>query len=243
MANQTIRLNKYLANLGFISRRNMSDFLSKNVVLINGERVKEIGFRIDTQKDEIILNGERLERDQKLVYFILNKPKKVISTAKDEFGRKTVVDLIKSKERIYPVGRLDENTTGLILLTNDGDLTNLLTHPKFHAPKTYQVTISDQLTDSKKKALESGVNLKEGKTQPAQINILEQNPKRTVLEITIHEGKYHQVRRMFAKLKLNLLDLKRVAIGPLKLGSLELGRSRELTFEEIASLKALKPDG
>jgi 23S rRNA pseudouridine2605 synthase len=237
MSETTVRLNKYLANLGLTSRRNIAELLKIKDVQVNGQKVVEIGVRVDPDKDVITIDGEAIKPDKTLVYFILNKPRGVISTAKDELGRKTVMSFVKTKERVYPVGRLDENTTGLILLTNDGELTNFLTHPKYHAPKTYEVIISDKISESKLNILKKGVFLKEEKTGPAEVDVLEENPKRTVLNITIHEGKNHQIRKMFSKLKLNIVALKRVAIGSLELGNLKIGESRQLTEEEVRELR------
>lgn len=233
----SVRLNKFLASHGYDARRKIEEFLQKNEVKINGIRIFEPGERLNPKQDEVTINGKPVISSTKLVYLLLNKPKNVISSVKDEHHRQTVVDLVNSKERIYPVGRLDENTKGAIILTNDGELTNQLTHPKFHIAKTYVCLVAGKVKDWQLKALQTGIELKEGKTRPAEVEILEEKPHRTVLRLVIHEGRNHQVKRMLAKIKLELIELKRTAIGPLQLGDLELGKWRELTEEEVQSLK------
>lgn len=236
---KTIRLNKYLANFGFAPRRKVEDLLKNKILTVNGIRVLDKGFRINPEKDDILLDGKKLNPPE-LVYIMLNKPKGIVSTSKDEKGRTTVVDIINSKVRLYPVGRLDADSKGLILLTNDGDLTNKLTHPKFHIPKTYIALIAGIVDEKKLQNLRNGVVLKDGKTSKSEAKILEQKPERTVVEITIFEGKNRQIRRMCAALKLNLLELKRVSIGPVKLGDLEKGKYRNLTHSEVSALKSFK---
>lgn len=236
---KTVRLNKYLSNFGFASRRKVGDLLKNKILTVNGIRVLDKGFRINPEKDDILLDGKKLNPPE-LVYIMLNKPKGIVSTSKDEKGRTTVVDIINSKVRLYPVGRLDADSKGLILLTNDGDLTNKLTHPKFHIPKTYIALIAGIVDEKKLQNLRNGVVLKDGKTSKSEAKILEQKPERTVVEITIFEGKNRQIRRMCAALKLNLLELKRVSIGPVKLGDLEKGKYRNLTPSEVSALKSFK---
>src|ERR1700722_18353813 len=164
----TQRLNKYLANLGYCSRRNVENFLKANNVTVNGKRIIEQGFRIDQKKDVILLNGKKMMQP-KFVYYLLNKPKGIVSTTADEYGRKNVISLIPMKERIYPVGRLDKDTTGLLLLTNDGELTNHLIHPKYHVDKVYRLTIQGQANMAQLKALRDGVLLDDGITAPAKV--------------------------------------------------------------------------
>lgn len=232
-----IRINKFLANLGFTSRRNISQFLKDHNLVVNGKRVDKPGTRVFPDKDQIILDGKKLEEKKEFIYIILNKPKGVISSVKDEHGRKTVVDLVKSKERLYPVGRLDQDTTGLILLTNDGAITQKLTHPSSHVPKTYLAAVSNQVPKVKLDIIRKGVKLKDGKTQPAEVEIIEENPKRIVLKLTIYEGRNHQIKRMLSVLKLNLISLKRIKIGNLELGDLKMGEFREISQSEVDNLK------
>jgi 23S rRNA pseudouridine2605 synthase len=232
-----IRVNKYLANLGLTSRRNIPQFLEEHILLVNGQRVDKPGARIDPDKDQISLDGKKLESQINYTYILLNKPRGVISSVKDEHGRKTVVDIVKSKERLYPVGRLDQDTTGLLLLTNDGELTQRLTHPSSHIAKTYLAVLSGQVPKAKLGILRKGVKLKDGLTAPAEVEVREESQKRSVLELTIYEGRNHQIKRMLSVLKLNLISLKRVKIGDLSLGELKIGEFRELSQAEVRSLK------
>lgn len=238
--NPTVRLNKYLANFGFDARRKISDFLLENDVTVNGKKVTEPGVRINPQTDKVRVNGKTLKTSENYVYYLLNKPRGVISSVKDEHGRQTVVDLIDTKERVYPVGRLDAETKGALILTNDGELANRLTHPSFHVDKTYLCLVPGQVSDKQKDQLGKGLLLKDGLTAPAQVNIIQKNSNRTQFEITIHEGKNHQVRRMLAKVGLELIELKRVSIGPLQLSDLASGNYRSLTKQEVNQLKSSK---
>lgn len=240
---KTIRLNKYLSSLGLSSRRKVEQLLKERNVTLNGARILEKGIRLNPLKDLLLIDGKKPPVPE-FKYFMLNKPKGVISTAKDEHGRKTVVSLIKSKARLFPVGRLDNDSKGLILLTNDGELAQKLTHPKFHIPKTYIILLSGIVDNKKIAILSSGVNLKarlpagkDSKTAPSEVKIIKRQNNRTLLEITLFEGQNRQIRRMCSSLKLNLLELKRIAIGNVKLGDLKNGQSRLLTTQEIAILK------
>ncbi len=236
----TVRLNRFLANLGFSSRRKVTELLTKKEVTINGVKVLEPGLRINPQTDEIKIDGQSLKPNIEFEYIILNKPLGIISTAQDEHGRKSVVDLVESKSRLYPVGRLDANSKGLILLTNDGDLTFKLTHPSKHSPKTYQVLAIGNLTPQKIDQIKKGISLKSGQTAPAEVKVINSSPKnRHLLEITLFEGKNHQIRKMLTILRLEILELKRIKIGPISLGNLKPGQSRKLTDSEIKSLKQI----
>ncbi len=237
---KSIRLDKFLSNAGVLSRRGIKQLLKKEEITVNGKRVKESGIRIVPEKDEVKLNGELIKPSEK-VYFLLNKPKGYISTTSDELDRDNVVSLIDTNERIYPVGRLDKDTHGLMLLTNDGELTHRLIHPKFHIPKTYKLTIEGKVSPQKIKALETGVILSDGITLPAEIKILKENEKETILTLTIHEGRNRQIRRMCETLGLELIDLQRIVFGPFKLEKLKLGESRKLTEKEIKLLKEFQP--
>jgi len=239
----SIRLNKYLALLGIASRRKADALITAGKIIINGVVTTKLGTKIRAGKDEIIVNGRKVNAKLKTpTYIILNKPKGVVSTAKDPFGYTTVLDLVKSPVRLYPVGRLDQDSHGLILLTNDGDLTLKLTHPKYHIPKVYRVTILGFVADAKISQLRSGVTLEDGRTAPTKVTIITHSPRQTVLEMTLWEGKKRQIRRMCAALHLHLTDLQRIAIGPLVLANeLKLGKWRRLSTEEISSLKKLNP--
>jgi 23S rRNA pseudouridine2605 synthase len=233
MEDTTIRLNKYLAKLGIASRRDIKTLLKQQIVTVNGQRVKESGFRIDHKKDDIRLNGNKI-KPPKLVYYLLNKPKGIVSTTADEYGRKNVISLVPTKERIYPVGRLDKDTSGLIILTNDGELTNLLIHPRFHVDKVYRLRITGEITKEQLHALRNGVLLDDGITAPAHVSVLKNN----IIEMTIHEGRNRQIRRMCETVGIKLLELQRIKFGPLSLGNLSSGKFRELTKREIILLHA-----
>lgn len=234
---QTIRADKLLSSLGIASRRGVEVLLRTTSVTANGKRIVEHGERIP-MKAEIKINGKVLNRPHK-VYFLLNKPKGVVSTASDEFGRKNVVSYIKTTERIFPIGRLDRDTHGLIILTNDGELTNMLIHPRYHIGKTYQLTIKGQLFQPQIEKLTNGVALEEGVTEPATVNIIQRRKDATIMELTIYEGKKRQIRRMCDALNLPLVDLQRIKFGNLTLKSLKPGEYRELGGKEVEDLKKL----
>lgn len=228
---------KYLANIGVASRRKVQEMIQQGGVVVNNQVVINPALLVDPLKDEILVDGKKIKNQKNLVYIILNKPKGVVSTASDEHDRATVVSLVGSNQRLYPVGRLDQTSSGLILLTNDGDLANKLTHPKFYTPKTYEVLVVGIVSPGQIIRLQTGINLKEGKTAPAEVEILEDLQKKTVLKIVIYEGKNHQVKRMCSMVGLEVLALKRVAIGSIGLGNLKPGEYRELTHKEISLLK------
>lgn len=232
----TVRLDKYLANLGVCSRRTVESLLYEKIVSVNGKRVYEPGARVNPEQDKIVINGTQIKKPEHK-YYLLNKPKGYISTTSDDLKRKSVVSLIKTSERIYPVGRLDKDTTGLLILTNDGEFTNLLTHPRYHISKTYLLTIKGKVDQKQIQNLKDGVELHDGTTQPAQVKIVNQNSDTSQIEMTIHEGKNRQIRRMCLAVGLTLLDLERVAIGSVSDKSLPLGKYRALSTTEIAQLK------
>lgn len=234
--NNTIRLDKHLANLGICSRRAVEDLLQEQNVTINGKRVDKPGVRLDPLKDIILINGEKPKRPA-LKYYLLNKPKGYISTTADEMSRKNVMSLIKTNERIYPVGRLDKDTTGLLILTNDGELTNLLTHPRFHIAKTYRLTIIGGISEEQLQRLRNGMLLEDGPTSPAEVKVVNKNAREIILDMTIHEGRNRQIRRMCAEVKLDLKELERIGIGTLRDPQLKIGKYRELSRSEIKTLK------
>lgn len=237
MESGKIRLNKFLSSAGLGARRKIEEFLKANKIEVNGVRVFESGFRVDPKKDQVSLNGRLIEPKDSYLYIMLNKPKGIISTTSDEHGRRSVVSLVSIKERLYPVGRLDQNTTGLIILTNDGELANFLTHPRYQVSKTYQALVAGKPTHQQLNRLRGGVMLQEGKAAPAKAEVIKDMGNRTLMELIIHEGKNHEVKRICSRVGLEILELKRVAIGTLELGNLPLGRSRELTSEEVKRLK------
>lgn len=236
MDKTTQRLDKYLSNLGLASRRSIKKLLKEEMLTINGDRVRESGTRIDAAKDDIRLNGEKILQP-KTQYYILNKPKGIISTTSDERGRLDVTSFIPTKHRIYPVGRLDKDTTGLILLTNDGELTHKLIHPKYHVPKIYRLTIEGRMEKDQLNAFRKGVILEDGITAPAEVTIIEDSYQKSLIEVTLHEGKNRQIRRMCEIVGINLLQLERIKFGPISIGNLKSGKYRELSDKEVEELR------
>lgn len=227
-----MRLVKYLASAGVVSRRASEGLIGAGRVTVNGATVIDPA-RDVTEEDTIRVDGRRVNLPEERTVYLLNKPAGVVSTARDPQRRPTVVSLAPSDTRLYPVGRLDADSSGLILLTNDGELAHRLTHPRFEVPKTYVVEVANPpVREPALRALRSGVTLEDGVTAPARARRL--GPDR--LEITIHEGRNRQVRRMCEAVGHRVKRLERVAFGPLKLGDLPSGRSRRLTNAEVASL-------
>lgn len=231
-----IKINKYLANSGVASRSQIDKLIRAKQVLVNGV-VAEQGLKVDPSSDEIKVLGEKIAKNANLAYIVINKPLWVVSTTSDEMGRATVVDLVDLGVRVYPVGRLDSDSTGLVLLTNDGELTHRLTHPKFHIPKVYEVTVKEKVKNIHLKLLREGVELKDGKTAPAEVEIIEEDKDLTRLRFVLHEGRNRQIRRMCGKLGLEVTALKRVEIGPIMLGNLKEGEYRCLSEKETKNLK------
>lgn len=235
MPDTTLRLDKFLSNAGIVSRRGVKFFLKSQQVTVNDKRVTESGTRI-LPTDIVKINGKKVIKPG-FVYFMLNKPKGVISTTSDEFARDTVTSLIDTHERIYPVGRLDKDTHGLLLLTNDGELTHKLIHPKYHVPKVYRLVVEGRVTDSQINRLTNGVLLDDGPTLPAVVKVVGHKEGTTTLEVIIHEGRNRQIRRMCDAVHLHLIDLQRAAFGPLTLGTTLVGKYRILTKKEVELLK------
>jgi 23S rRNA pseudouridine2605 synthase len=236
-------LLKLLVNSGLGSRRKVTALIKQNRITVNGKSIDSFTFPVDIQKDHITVDGEPLGLTQASpVVLMLNKPAGVLSTVRDERGRTTVISILPLKYqemKLYPAGRLDKNSTGLIILTNDGELTYMLTHPKFEHEKEYLVSIRNMLTASEKISLEKGIQLENSITYPAAIKEVTVH-KPYNYSITIHEGRKHQVRRMFEKTGHTVLALKRVRIGQLTLGNLEEGEVRELKNREIEQLLSNK---
>lgn len=232
-----MRLNKYIAQAGIASRRKADELTIQGKVRINGAVMKEPGY--DVAEDDVVeVNGHVVKHDAKKVYIMLNKPKGYITSANDDKDRPTVLDLVADiEERLFPVGRLDYNTSGMLLLTNDGDLAYKLSHPKHHIYKTYRARISGQLSNEKLAKLRNGVDIGGFVTSKAVVNVIKQSERSAVVEIKIYEGKNRQVRKMFAAVGNKVLDLERIAIGELYLGHLKQGHYRKLNHKEIEYLK------
>lgn len=235
-----IRLQKIISEAGIASRRKAEGLILDGRVSVNNKTVSELGTKADPNKDIIKVNGKKIDTHKAKIYIALNKPFGVISSRKDEKDRETVVDLIDTDEYIYPIGRLDYDSSGLILLTNDGEITNNLIHPKYEVEKVYVVYIQGFIPDSALEKFEKGIRLEDGYTAPAKVEIIREENKLTILEVTIHEGKNRQIRRMFDALGYEVTKLKRIRIGNIKLENLKAGEYRSLTNEEIKWIKSLK---
>ena len=235
------RLQKIIASSGYCSRRKAEELISKGKVKVNGEIIDEMGFKVN-YTDFIEVEGNPIKAKEDKVYYILNKPRGVVTTSNDEKGRKTVVDLIKADKRIYPVGRLDYDTTGILILTNDGELTNFLTHPKNNIEKVYVAKIKGLITKEELYKLCNGVVVNGRKTSKAKVKILRIDKKNnsSVVELIIHEGKNHQVKNMFKAIGYEVLKLKRESISFLTLDGLKSGEYRELTIKEVKMLYSKK---
>lgn len=231
------RLQKVIALSGYCSRRKAEELIQKRQVRVNGELITEMGYKVNFT-DFIEVEGNPLNNTEDKVYYLLNKPRGIVATTKDEKGRKTVVDLIKTNKRIYPVGRLDYDTTGLILLTNDGELTNYLIHPKNNIEKVYVAKIKGLITKDEIRRLCNGVFIDGKKTSKAKAKILKIDKKTnsSVVELIIHEGKNHQVKKMFEVIGYDVLKLKRESIAFLTLDGLKSGEYRELSIKEVKKL-------
>ncbi|MGB9812282.1 MAG: pseudouridine synthase [Thermovenabulum sp.] len=235
-----LRLQKFLSMAGVASRRAAEELISQKRVKVNGVTVTKPGIKIDTEKDTVEVDGKVCELKNTYVYIMLNKPKGYITTLYDPFGRPTILDLVKGlKTRVFPVGRLDKDTEGLLLLTNDGELAYKLTHPKHGIEKTYIVKVKGKVSKKAVNVLQKGVILEEGKTSPAKVRILKSGIDFTILEVKIHEGKKRQIRRMCEKVGHPVIELKRIKIGELTLKGLKAGEWRHLTNKEIEYLKNL----
>lgn len=235
-----IRLNKYLASTGIGSRRKCDDYILAGRVAVNGKVVHKLGLKIDEESDTVTFDNEKVQLKSAYIYIIINKPKGFISTVNDEHGRRTVLDLIPSTDRVYPVGRLDADTTGLLLLTNDGDLTNKLTHPKYKIPKTYHALLDRIIRPIDAYHFERGIMLDDKKTAPCKLKEIRVIDNCSYLEIIIREGRNRQIRRMFEQLGYEEVELDRIAFGSLMLTGLKRREWRYLTQDEVNGLKRTK---
>jgi len=232
---ETVRINKFIAMHSDIARRTVDEYILQGRITINGISISEPGFKINPAKDKICVDGVPVKASTKKIYILLNKPANVISSVSDEKRRETVVDLINIKERIFPVGRLDYDTTGLMILTNDGEFANKLMHPKYKVNKTYLVSISRPLEEKHKIKLENGIRIEGRKTSPARITFPKKNDFATI-SITIHEGRNRQVKNMFEHYGYFVRKLHRSTYGKLDLAGLKPGNWRYLTAVEVQSL-------
>lgn len=237
MPNQNeIRLQKYMADCGVASRRKCEQLIEEGKVKVNGH-VASIGSKVNPKKDLVTVRGKKIGRKESLRYLMLNKPRGYVTTVSDELGRKTVMNLIPGvKERVYPVGRLDRDSEGLLLLTNDGALANALMHPSFNVTKTYRVTIRSAVSDEVLQSLREGVEIDSGKTAPCEVVPLVEDEGRTVLEFKIHEGKNREIRKMCEHFGLEVIRLKRIETAGVKLGMLKTGDFRDLNETELKRL-------
>lgn len=235
MTEQGERIQKVLARAGVASRRAVEEMVGAGRIRVNG-RVARLGQRVDPTKDTVEVDGSYVPLDPDLVYYLLNKPVGVVTTASDPQGRPTVLDIVDLDRRVWPVGRLDIDSEGLLVLTNDGDLTNLLTHPSTGVPKTYVAEVSGAVPGRILRRLARGMELEDGATAPAAVGIVDRTAASTLIEITISEGRNRQVRRMFEAAGHPVLRLARVAVGPVTLGRLKPGRFRRLSAAEVGAL-------
>ena len=241
---EEIRLQKYIAECGITSRRKAEELIINGKIKVNGKVVTELGTKINTSNDIVEYDNKMIKQEHKNVYILLNKPIGYVTTVKDQFGRPSVLDLVKVKERIVPVGRLDFYTSGALILSNDGDFVYKITHPKHEIDKTYNATVKGIVTDDEIETLRKGVKIDHYITKPAKVKILKIDEEKNIsrLEITIHEGKNRQVRKMCEAIGRKVIALHRSKIGNIGVKDLELGKWRYLTDQEINKLLLIKKD-
>lgn len=232
-----MRLNRYLALCGLGSRRKCELLIQAGSVAIDGNIVRSLSVTIDEQQNRVTVDGKPVAPPKQFIYILMNKPAGYVTTAHDELGRKTVLDLLPDHFRVFPIGRLDKDTTGALLLTNDGHLAFQLMHPRFHVEKIYQVCLNKTIVDRDMRKLKSGIHLEEGVTSPCEVNLI--NGDRTKVEIILHEGRKRQVKRMFKSLGYQVVSLNRIQFATLKVADLPGGQWRYLTGQEVADLKSL----
>ncbi len=236
---EKIRIQKIISESGFCSRRKAEELIADHKVKLNGHPTK-LGDKANPRRDIITVDGERIIVDTKKqnLYIMLNKPRGYVTTMEDEMGRRCVTELLSGVEdRVYPIGRLDRNSEGLLLFTNDGDFANSIMHPSKHVSKTYRVTVRPDITDEQLVSLSEGVEIDGKRTMPAMINVLAKEQGRVVLQMVIREGRNRQIRKMCETVGLEVARLKRTGVGPLKLGMLKPGAWRELNGEELRAIR------
>jgi 23S rRNA pseudouridine2605 synthase len=237
-----MRLQRYLAQAGVASRRKAEELIAAGSVRVNGLTVRELGTVVDPQRDRVEYDGRMVVAAAEHVYYVLHKPFGVVTTMHDPEGRRTVADVVRSHgvaQRVVPVGRLDYDTAGVLLLTDDGDLAHVLTHPRFGVEKTYRATVRGRLGPAAVAALAAGVKLDDGRAAPAILHVVAVRRLRSTVDVTIHEGKNRQVRRMFEQLDHPVLDLVRLRFGPVALGALAPGALRSASEREVRELRAI----
>ena len=237
------RLQKVLAHAGIASRRKAEELIEQGRVTVDGRVVTQLGTKVNPARDDIRVDGQRIEAVAEHVYIMLNKPRGYLSTLEDARGRKALGNLVTVPARLYPVGRLDANSEGLILLTDDGELANLLTHPRYKHDKEYHVLVRGHPAEKTLEVWRHGVVLEGERTAPARVDILHSEKDSTLLRVVMHEGRKRQIRSVASLLGHPVLELKRVRLGPLQLGTLEVGQWRHLTAREVQGLEALKRAG
>ena len=236
MTDDRIRLQKYLSQCAVASRRKAEELILAGKVKVNG-KVADLGDKVSPRNDTVTVSGKKVVSNKKLYYIMLHKPRGFITTMEDEMGRKCVAQLVKDVgARVYPVGRLDKDSEGMLIMTNDGEFANYMTHPSKHIPKTYRVTVRPAVTEDMLVKLETGIEIDGRMTAPADAHIIEKQDNRVVLEIVLYEGRNRQIRKMCEALGLEVARLKRTSIGSIKLGMLPQGKWRELTDDEVHKL-------
>jgi len=235
---EPIRLQKYLAEAGIASRRKCEEYILQGRIKVNNRIITELGIKIVPGKDIVLFDDKKVEKSEELVYILLNKPIGYVTTAKDQFNRDSVLDLVKTNKRLVPVGRLDMYTSGALILTNDGDFVYKVTHPKHEIEKTYTVTVKGIVQNNEVEQLRKGIQIEDYITKPAKVKILKTDSEKDIsrLEITIHEGKNRQVRKMCEAVGRKVLALHRSKIGNIGVKDLELGKWRYLNSKEVEQL-------
>lgn len=234
-----MRINKYIANAGIASRRKADELIKAGKVKVNGKVMSQPGYDV-ADRDEVLVEGRSVQSAENKVYYAMNKPLGVITSVNDDRGRMTVVDIMSDvEERVFPVGRLDYNTSGLLLLTNDGNFANRIMHPGRRVDKTYRVRVAGNISKMKISVLRAGVRLGKFKTAPARVDVITWNRHSMILEVTIHEGKNRQIRRMFEAVGYPVQELERISIGNMKLGHLKPGQYRKLSRRELEYFRNL----
>ena len=233
------RLQKYMASCGVASRRKCEEIILAGKVKVNGVLVNEVGTKVNPLKDVVEYEGKIISKEENKVYIMLNKPEGYISSVKDEKGRDTILDIVKVKERVYPIGRLDYDSSGLLLLTNDGEIYNKIIHPSVEIVKKYIAVVNGEITDNDIRKFEVGIDIGDYITAPAELKIISYDRDISTIEIGIHEGKNRQIRKMCAVINHEVLSLKRISMGQLKLGYLKRGEYRNLDREEISYITNL----